>query len=404
MSGPRRHLGYVLKRYPRISETFVAAEIIELERQGERVTIFARGRPDEPFSHRFIEQMKARVVYLPDRLLRQPKRVALALAHVLRHDPRGWGRAARRTLSPPRLSGVRHLLRATVLRHEMDRAGVTHAHAHFASSAASLANVCWLMGGPSYSVTAHAKDIYHQEVRIDHLRDKLSAASFVATVTHANRQYLDALLGGGARLRVIRNAVDLRRLPLPVDRRPERGLVLAVGRLVEKKGLADLVSACGLLAGDGIDVRLEIVGDGPLLSELTALAAGAHAPVIFHGALPNEQVTEMYRRAAVFSLPCVVASTGDRDGLPTSVLEAMALGVPVVTTAVNGLGELVVDEETGLVVPERDPVALAAALRRLLTDSVLARRLADCARQRVEAEFSLEQSVAALRAEFPRAA
>jgi hypothetical protein len=104
MSGPQRHLGYVVKRYPRISETFVAAEIIELERQGERVTIFARGRPDEPFSHRFIEQMKARVVYLPDRLLRQPKRVALALAHVLRHDPRGWGRAARRTLSPPRLA------------------------------------------------------------------------------------------------------------------------------------------------------------------------------------------------------------------------------------------------------------------------------------------------------------
>jgi len=264
VTGRQRHLGYVLKRFPRISETFVAAEIIELERQGERVTIFARGRPDEPFSHRFIEHMKARVVYLPDRLIRQPKRVAVAMAHVFRQNPRGWVRAARRTMSPPRLAGVRHLLRATVLRHEMDRAGVTHAHAHFASTAASLANLSWLMGGPSYSVTAHAKDIYHEEVRIDHLRDKLSAASFVATVTNANRRYLDSLLGGGVRLRVIRNAVDLRRLPAPLVRRPETGLVLAVGRLVEKKGLADLVSACALLCGEGTNIRLEIVGDGPL--------------------------------------------------------------------------------------------------------------------------------------------
>jgi glycosyltransferase involved in cell wall biosynthesis len=137
---------------------------------------------------------------------------------------------------------------------------------------------------------------------------------------------------------------------------------------------------------------------------LEEAAARAGTPVSFHGALPHEQVLELYRRAAVFCLPCVVASTGDRDGLPTSVLEAMALGVPVVTTAVNGLGELVVHEQTGLVVPERDPLALADALRRLLDDERLADRLATEGRQLVERSYSLERSVSSLRLLFPEAA
>ncbi len=127
-------------------------------------------------------------------------------------------------------------------------------------------------------------------------------------------------------------------------------------------------------------------------------------PVGFHGALPHEQVRALYRRATVFSLPCVIAASGDRDGLPTSVLEAMALGVPVVATAVNGLRELVIDGESGLVVPERDPAALAQALERALGDRRLAERLATRGRQLVEQRYSLTRSVADLRALFPEAA
>ena len=404
VNGQGRHLGYVLKRFPRISETFVAAEIIELERQGERVTIFAVRRPDEPFAHGFLREMKANVVYLPYRPIRQPVRVAGAVARVVTSDPRGWIRAARMSLWPPRLTGWRHLLQATVLRDEMRRAGVSHAHAHFATTAARLANLAWHMGGPTYSVTAHAKDIYHEEVRVDHLRDKLSGATFVATVSRPNRDYLGSILDGRSRLHVIPNAVALERVGPARANRSASALVVAVGRLIEKKGIADLVHACGLLVERGVDVRLEIAGDGPLRIELEQAAARWGANVIFHGALPHEAVLALYRRAAVFCLPCVVASTGDRDGLPTSVLEAMALGVPVVTTDVNGLRELVVDGRTGLVVPERDPQALADALARLLGDTALAEQLAAVARQLVESRYSLERSVAELRALFPEAA
>jgi len=404
MSRRDRHLGYVLKRFPRISETFIAAELIELERQGERVTVFAVSRPEEPFTHGFLSELKAPVVYLPHRPLREPVRVTGALVHVLRHDFRSWLGAAAISVWPPRLTGWRRLLQATVLRHELERAGVDHSHAHFASTAAGLAHLAWRMGGPAYSVTAHAKDIYHRQVRVDRLREKLACATFVATVSHANRDYLDAVLSGRACVRVIPNSADLRRLGGPDGRRPQAGSVLSVARLVEKKGLSDLVQAGGLLARQGVRLRVEIIGDGPLRNVLEETAARTGAPVALHGALPHEQVLELYRRAAVFCLPCVIASTGDRDGLPTSVLEAMALGVPVVTTAVNGLRELVVHEQTGLVVPERDPEALAEALLRLLVDQGLADRLAVAGRDLVESRFSLERSVSRLRALFPEAA
>ena len=404
MKAKERHLAYILKRFPRISETFIAAELIELERQGERVTVFAVSRPDEPFTHGFLDELRAEVVYLPHRPIRQPVRVARALGRELRADPVRWLRAAAAGLKRPGLSAWRSVLQATVLTDEMLRAGIDHAHAHFATSAADLANLCWRMGGPTYSVTTHAKDIYHEDVRHDDLRNKLAGALFVATVSEGNRAHLNGILDGYDRVRVVPNSVDLRRLGPQEERSPEPGLVVSVARLVEKKGLPDLVSACGILAQRGVPVRLEVVGGGPLLSELQARAEEAGLSALFPGALPHEEVRTLYKRASVFSLPCVVASTGDRDGLPTSVLEAMALGVPVVTTGVNGLAETVIDGETGLVVPEHDPPALADALERVLGDQELAARFAEHGRRHVEHGFSLEQSVTTLRSLFPEPA
>jgi glycosyltransferase involved in cell wall biosynthesis len=403
MTARTRHLGYVLKRFPRISETFIASELIELERQGERLSVFALSRPEEPFTHAFLSELKAPVVYLPRRPLGEPIRVARALWRALRHDLRGWLRAAAVSLRPPRLVGWRRLLQATVLRDELARAGIDHVHAHFASTAARLANLAWRMGGPAYSVTAHAKDIYDQKVRVDRLREKMGCATFVATVSAANRDYLESMLGGD-RVHVVPNSVDLRRLGDPRKSHPEAGSILSVCRLVEKKGLPDLVQACGLLGERGLHPQLHVVGGGPLRDVLEELAERVGATVAFHGPQRHEQVLERYRRAAVFCLPCVVSSTGDRDGLPTSVLEAMALGVPVVTTAVGGLREVVVAGKTGLVVPERDPVALAEALQRLLLDADLADRLAEGGRRHVERRFALDRSVSMLRELFPEAA
>jgi colanic acid/amylovoran biosynthesis glycosyltransferase len=368
------------------------------------VTVFAISRPAEAFTHGFLDELNADVVYLPYRPIRQPIRVGQALARGIVRDRGRWFRAAATALRRPSLSAWRLLLQATVLRAEMLRAGIDHAHAHFATSAADLVYICRRMGGPSYSVTAHAKDIYHEQVRHEDLRRKLGGALFVATVSNDNRTYLNGVLNGSARVCVVPNSVDLRRLGHAPERDPEPGLIVTVARLVEKKGLADLVDACGILTARGTSVRLEIAGDGPLLEDLKASAAAADLDVVFHGALPHESVRALYERAFVFCLPCVVASTGDRDGLPTSVLEAMALGVPVVTTAVNGLGETVIDGVTGLTVPEHDPAALADVLERLVTEPELASRLAEAGRRHVEQGFTLERSVSILRSLFPLAA
>ncbi len=399
----QRHLGYVLKRFPRLSETFVAAELIELQRQGEQVTVFAISRPDEPFTHGFLDELTCPVVYLPYRPLRQVGRVAGAVVSAIRGDPRGWLGAAAASLWPPRLAGWRRLAQASVLRQEMDTRGVDHAHAHFATAAARLANLTWKMGGPGYSVTAHAKDIWHSEVRLDHLVDKLAPALFVATVSEANLTYLRGVLGDDAPLHLVPNSVDLRRLGPTRHAWSERPTVLTVARLVPKKGIEDLIEACRLLTIEGLAVRLEVIGDGPLRSGLETAARAGGVDAVFRGSQPQERVLEAYGVASVFALPCVVAATGDRDGLPTSVLEAMALGVPVVTTGVNGLVDAVVHDSTGLVVPEHDPKALARAIGKLLADPALAARLAAEARRRVETRFSLEVSVGRLRSLFPEA-
>ena len=404
MIGSRRHLAYVLKRFPRISETFIAAELIELERQGEHVSVFALIDPNEPFRHDFLQHLRADVTYLPERLLAEPRRVGRALVRAFLAAPGAWLRAARWALSMRTAAAWRLVVQATVLRAEMARAGIDHAHAHFATEGAELARLARMMGGPPYSLTTHAKDIYHEDVRPEDLRRKLGPALFVATVSEANRTYLTSVLGGNGHIHVVPNAVDLRRLGGGVERRPEPDLVVSIARLVEKKGLADLVEACRLLRERGLAVRLRVAGDGPLFDPLRAAADRAGLEDAFPGALPHEEVRALYARAAVFCLPCVVASTGDRDGLPTSVLEAMAYGVPVVTTDVNGLPDVVLHGETGLVVPEHDPPALADALERLLSDPELARRVGDQGRRHVEQSFSLERSVELLRSLFPQPA
>jgi glycosyltransferase involved in cell wall biosynthesis len=175
--------------------------------------------------------------------------------------------------------------------------------------------------------------------------------------------------------------------------------VLAVGRLIEKKGFADLVRACELVRRRGRSFRCSIVGKGPLEGELKALVRelGLEDVVELTGPRPREQLLGLYRRASVFAAPCVVGSDGNRDGLPTVLVEAMALGVPVVSTDVTGIPELVEDGRTGLLVPQRDCEALAGALDRLLSDRRAAQELAAAARQRVEREFDLHVNVAQLR-------
>jgi colanic acid/amylovoran biosynthesis glycosyltransferase len=282
------------------------------------------------------------------------------------------------------------------------RFGLTHLHAHFATSATSVARLAARMAGLPYSFTAPAKDIFHANVAPEELRCKLADASAVATVSDFNVAFLRDRYGQAAEhVQRIYNGLELDRFAFqPVARNAPH--IVAVGRLVEKKGFADLIDACAVLACRNVDFSCEIVGSGPLQSDLCAQICrlGLEGRVSLTGPRPQQEIIGLVRRGAVFVAPCVEAADGDRDGLPTVLLEAMALGTPCVATAVTGIPEIIRDGVSGLLVPQREPAALARAIERLLSEPATGRRLAGAARQLIETEFDIHRNTAQLRSLF----
>ncbi len=393
-------IAYILKMYPRFSETFIVNEILELERQGIEVRIYALMRPNDGRFHASLARVRASVVYVPEFPLSQagalwrPHRAAFgrnrkAYLATLKHAAtRGHAGALKRFLQAG-------FIAAHVAQHPVDAL-----HAHFASSATRVANYVARLTGVPYSFTAHAKDIFHEEVNADTLRVKIAEARFVVTVSEFNRGYLNDLMGlTRSDVRRLYNGIDLDLFrDVPGERDPR--LILAVGRLVEKKGFSDLVLACKVLAIRGIDFRCEIIGQGPLEGALRAQieALGLTEHVTLVGPRPQDEVLKAYRRAAIFALPCIIGADGNRDGLPTVLLEAMATGAACVSTDVTGVPEIIEHESDGLVVPQNNPNALADGLERLLLDPELRARFALAGRAKVQRAFDVRQNVGTLHA------
>ncbi|MEO2022953.1 MAG: glycosyltransferase family 4 protein [Pirellulaceae bacterium] len=256
------------------------------------------------------------------------------------------------------------------------------------------------MAGITYSFTAHAKDIFHESVDEQVLRKKLADAAAVVTVSNYNLNFLKKKYGDSAsRVVHINNGLPLDEFPYsePEQREP---LIFAVGRLVEKKGFAVLIRACGELKARGRNFRCEIAGGGILMDELsrqvTELGLGDQVQLL--GPCPQGQVREKLHQAAVLAAPCVVAADQDRDGLPTILLEAMAMGTPCISTDVTGIPEILSDGNTGLSVPQNDALALATACELLLDDPELRVHLATSARGLIEEQFDIRQNAASIRA------
>jgi colanic acid/amylovoran biosynthesis glycosyltransferase len=403
MSAPT--VAYLLKMYPRFSETFVLSELLELERQGLRLHVISLKKPDDGVFHADVARLRAPVTYLPESPLIAPGAFVAAHRQLAGRDPRRYAAALARALALRRRTAIKHFLQAGLIAPLVPRLGITHVHAHFASGPAAVALHLHRLTGMSYSLTAHAKDIYIDTVDEAALAAKLRSARFAVTVSDYNRRHL-ARLVDPRRLVRIYNGVDLERFSANGARRGEPPLVLGVGRLIEKKGFEDLIRACAVLVREQRRFWCAIVGRGPLESRLRALVhdLGLGHVVELTGPLPRERLLALYRRASVVVAPCTVGSDGNRDGLPTVLVEAMALGVPVVSTDVTGIPELVQDQRTGLVVPQRDPDAIARAVLRVLDDRRAAASLARAARACVEEEFDARRNVAQLRSLLEEAA
>jgi len=281
---------------------------------------------------------------------------------------------------------------------------LSHLHAHFATSATTVARLAAHFAGITYSFTAHAKDIFHDSVCEKDLRRKLHDARATITVSDYNRTNLsDRFRDQPNRITRIYNGIDLEQFSYsaPAESEP---VILAVGRLVEKKGFPDLIDACAHLEDRGRPFSCRIIGGGEDDAELRARITrlGLSESVHLLGPRPQPEVIAELRRAAVFAAPCVVGSDGNRDGLPTVLLEAMALGTPCISTDVTGIPEAIVHGRTGWIVPQHDPVALADALARLLDDPSLRRDLSRAARAHIERHFDIEKNAVLIRSVFDR--
>ena len=396
-------IAYLVKRFPRLSETFVLDEIVELKRAGVALRLYALMDPGEKLVHPAAAALRPEVTYLHDsshRIRSALRLLAGALRQALGH-PMGGLRVLRALLLVHRsLPSLRHALEGMWLAHDLRQRGITHLHAHFVHSPGAVAFFAQLAGGPPFSMTAHAKDLYTTLPR--NLRIRADAADFLVTCTAANADYLHGIVNSAARQRihVLHHGVDLQRF-VPGGAAGRRR-ILSVGRLVPKKGFTDLIAALDLLNREGHAVEAEIFGGGPLHDDLVkqAQAAGLGGRVRFHGARTQDAIIGAYRRAGLFVLAPVITDTGDRDGIPNVLVEAMASGLPVVSTRVSGIPELITDGVDGILVDPHDPTALALGMARILTDQALAARLGRAARGKVERLFDIRMTIDQLSALF----
>ncbi len=397
----RPKVGYVVRRFPALSETFVLNEILEVEAQGVKVEIFSLLQPRDPRYHVGVARLAGPIRYLPG---------LDDLTSLFRYNRRAHQRFGRRyrrlllyCLTRFRPALLRRFLEAAYVAERAAASGVTHFHAHFASRTATVARLASQLSGIPYSFTAHAFDIYKKTIDRRVLADKVSDAAFVVTVSDIARGYLGGVAPDAAdRIERVYNGIDVERFA-PAEKPANRPFtILSVARLQEKKGLNDLVEACAILRDRGFDFRCSIVGQGrlrPALKERIA-ALGLERHVKLLGVLTQDRIIEQYSEADLFALPCIVGEDGNQDGLPVSIVEALASGVPVVTTAVAGIPEAVQDGVNGRIVPERAPAALADAIGGLIADPETLARLAAAARESVLAKFDKRQTAARLRALF----
>ena len=406
------YVGFVVKRYPRYSETFVVREILAHEQAGMAVEIFSLRPSNDSHFQDLISRVKARVNYLflpAQGLLPESMSTshltAVNLWRALREAsevlPDVWSQ-----LNEIKDAEARDVYQALQLATHVRLKGIEHLHAPFASDVATIARLASRFSGVPYSFTARAKDIFHASVEPDDLRQKLQDAAGVITISDFHLEYLQSTYGSLAdNVQRVYNGLDLEEFPYksPLSRPP---IILAIGRLVEKKGFSDLIDACAILARQGRGFRCRIIGAGPLAAELAEQASrlGVESFIELVGPLPQREVIQEIHAAAVLAVPCIVGKDGDRDGLPNVIQEALALGTPVVSTDVTGIPEVVRHEETGLQVPQQDPKALAAAIDRLLSDPELRLELAGEARRLIEEEFNIHRNTNRRRAIFRAAA
>ncbi len=403
-------VAYILKMFPRLSETFILNELLEHERQGASVSVFSLMYPVDGRFHGRLSQLKLTTEYLSkgngaewwDRIRAYPREFVAPMSR--------WEECGDFLDRHGIQRGFELLLRAVVIAAEAKRRGVQHFHAHFATVASHVAAMASHLSGIPFSFTAHAKDIFRTTVRRELFKELVDRASFMITVSDFNRRYILEHTPGVDADKVIRlyNGIDLSFFDRDAGVAPaatDRPHIISVGRLVPKKGFDHLLRALAICRDRGLDFTASIIGDGEEQVALEALRAelGLVDRVEFTGALPQEEVRRRMADASLLALACVADTDGNMDALPTVLLEALALDLPIACTTLTGQPEIVGDE-AGLMAEPADEPGMARAILEVWEQIQAGSIAPGVARGRAERLFSLQKNAGTLKNYFERSA
>jgi glycosyltransferase involved in cell wall biosynthesis len=395
-------VAYLLSIFPALSETFILNEIIELRRQGLDISIFSLLQPNKSVIHKEAEELAKEVHYFAANIyLNKFKKVYIYLyvhLYFLISNPFKYLKTFWFAYTVGKYRYVFSEFRvAAYYAFTLKNSKVNHIHAHFASTASEYAMLASMVSGIPYSFTMHAIDIF---VKPKLIREKVDFAEFVVSISEYNKRFIKEKYPGidANKIHVIHCGINLEWfIPSEYDRsRKKPFTILSVARLVEKKGHRYLLEACNILTKRGISKFIcKIIGDGPLKNDLEELTIeyGLNNVVQFAGALPSDKVVYILKEADLFVLPCVVAKDGDMDGIPYALIEAMALGKPVISTCVSGIPELIKDG-VGILVPPGNSEALARAIEEIyLKSPEMKIEMGQRGREIIEREFNLKEEV-----------
>ena len=395
----RGTVAVLMSRFPTVTETFILREMIEMERQGQRVRLVPMLKDSPPVIHDAAKPWLDNALYT--RYL-SPAILAANIRTILRSPARYGsllGRLIAGTLKSPGTL-IRTLAifpKSVYLAEVLSREGIRHIHAHYATHPATIALIIATLSDITFSFTVHAHDIQIDRSLLDW---KLRETRFVRSISDFNRRFLERLYPKEAK-----GKIDVIHVGIDPDVYDENAVTEPDGNAVPKilcvaahrpyKGLPVLIEACRVLRENGLAFHCDVVGDGPMRAELEEMIREREVgdAVRLAGPKPQEEVARMMREATLFVLPSIIASDGQMEGIPVALMEAMASGRAVVTTSISGIPELVEHEVGGLLVPPGDATALAGAIRSLIEDRGRARQMGSEGRKKVRAEFTLSETV-----------
>jgi len=386
-------IAFLLSQFPEMHETFILREFLGLENKGINFDIYSLKKCKDKIIHPEVEGFMSKTFYTPVFCI-------VSFFYWLIVHPRKFFKADRCVYrySHSLLDFIKAkavFFRSLYFARLMRRNNIGHIHAHWATMPTTGAEIISILLDIPFSFTAHAWDIYLNNR--ESLRQKIRNARFVLTCTKANKEYLDQLdqKEGLGKVVVNYHGMDLQSFTLRDDQKCQSPIILAIGRLVEQKGFEYLIKACGILKQKLVNFECIIVGEGPLRKDLEGIRdnLGLGGAVKMLGSTTQDQIKKFFQKAGVFTAPSVIAQNGDRDGIPNVLIEALAIGVPVIATKVSGIPEIIVDQNTGILIPERNEEALADAMMDVLQGKAPLHAFKANGRTKIEREFDIKKNI-----------